>query len=306
MARYTHLSGHRRHSTSSLSQTAPLAAPPFARGTNRPRSTSNSISLNSGGSFSNLTLSSSSPSSRNSLSSRARSVLGNAYSQDVRRRINSAYFRFLGWADDSPKWRSHPLSPPPEDCLVEYISHSMAEVYAPATARRAIGYLRIYYEEQGYSWLGGGAVQRALKGVARMVHPSSVKAKREPVTLEMLDALASNLHLGEDSDIGRFDSAVMAAASTAFYGQLRLGEILPSSSSTSNYNHRRLPVAGDLSLTEDQLSYSLHLPSTKTSIHQGVDVLIPSQAGDPTDPVTAIYSHLSANDPGDEAPLFSY
>ncbi|KAJ7619026.1 hypothetical protein B0H17DRAFT_876978, partial [Mycena rosella] len=97
------------------------------------------------------------------------------------------------------------------------------------------------------------------------------------VTAAMLDVLERCL----DHDDPR-DAAVFVTACCAFWGQMRLGEILSVSSSPAQGPVKcgRIPTFSDLS---NPSSRDLHLPYMKTKGPKGEDTMLCRQS-EPSDP----------------------
>jgi len=84
------------------------------------------------------------------------------------------------------------------------------------------------------------------------------------------------------------DHAVFAAATTMFYGQLRLGEVCAPREKYSTFSNQLHPTLADLRPPHTAAgSRMLYLPCTKTKGTQGEDVAICYQDG-PTDPINAM------------------
>jgi hypothetical protein len=99
-----------------------------------------------------------------------------------------------------------------------------------------------------------------------------------------------------------FDIAVAACATTAFWGQCQLGELLPSSSSNPT---SVFPTRSDFkrSLRNPQ-SCLLHLPCTKTH-RNGQDIVLVDQRA-PINPISLLKSHFRINTLPSDIPIFSY
>ena len=97
-----------------------------------------------------------------------------------------------------------------------------------------------------------------------------------------------------------FDAAV---AAIAFWGQCRLGELLPSSSSP--LLPILLPVQSDFKKSlRNPHSYILHLPHTKTHYH-GQDVVLVDQRL-PINPISLLRNHFHINNIPYDSHIFSY
>jgi hypothetical protein len=114
----------------------------------------------------------------------------------------------------------------------------------------------------------------------------------------MLSQLINNLDSNSSLDL-----AVAACAATAFWGQCRLGKLLPSSPSA--LSHISLPTRADFkrSLRNPQ-SCLLCLPWTKTHRH-GQDVVLVDQRR-PVNPISLLKKHLHLNKVPSQSHIFSY
>jgi hypothetical protein len=116
----------------------------------------------------------------------------------------------------------------------------------------------------------------------------------------MLDQLADELDLSNPQD-----AAVYAVATAAFFGQLRLGEIIPTSKSPSSTSN--LPRVSDLSTSSRSGSAPLlFLPSTKTTSTKGDTVVLPIQDECCQDPFIALQLHIQCSSLQPDHSLASY
>ena len=100
-----------------------------------------------------------------------------------------------------------------------------------------------------------------------------------------------------------FDAAVAACATTAFWGQCRLGELLPSTSSTLPF----IPFPTRSNFRRSQRnpqSCLLHLPCTKTH-HHGQDIVLVDQLA-PINPIFLLKNHFRVNSVPQDGYIFSY
>ncbi|KAK1235916.1 hypothetical protein PQX77_000849 [Marasmius sp. AFHP31] len=228
-------------------------------------------------------------------------------SEDKKKRMKGAVSCMPEWADFNG-FQDESLSPPSEPFLVNYVSEFFAERLSDDTARKHMRLLRDHYEMLGMKWQGGTLLRDAVKGCKRLRPPHSVKPERPPVSKERMDVIEERLDLGDDKeDAGdNKDIAIMACIAVAFYGQARMGEILATNSDPTLYNHLIHPTGHDLAIIRDGEAYTLFLPSTKTRIYRGDFLVIPRQSDDLTDPVSAVYRHIVANNLAEGTPLFSH
>ncbi|KAJ3858575.1 hypothetical protein EV359DRAFT_26338, partial [Lentinula novae-zelandiae] len=157
---------------------------------------------------------------------------------------------------------------PSETTLCNYAASFMGRE-AGGTVRAKLAAVKNLVTTKGNGWRGGFRLREVLNGVEREAPPSSFRQERDPVKQEWLNLLHDEL-----AKVGRneFNSCVVACADTLFYGQLRLGEVLPTSPLTSKYINSKLPLLSDLSITatpNDKSSAKLRLPCTKTQQSRG-------------------------------------
>ena len=114
----------------------------------------------------------------------------------------------------------------------------------------------------------------------------------------MILQLIDNLDLNSP-----FDATVAACAVTAFWGQCRLGELLPSHA--SDLPSSPFPTCTDFKCSiRNPLSCLLHLPRTKTHQHSQ-DVVLVDQY-DPINPIPLLKNHIRVNSIPKSDFLFAY
>jgi hypothetical protein len=114
----------------------------------------------------------------------------------------------------------------------------------------------------------------------------------------MITQLVERLNLSSPLDI-----AIAACATTAFWGQCRLGELGPTSRTFTPDSP--LPTrVGFRRSVRNSLSCIIRLPRTKTHCHGQDIVLVDQQA--PINPITLLKRHLRINNMPNDAHLFSY
>ncbi|KAF7306204.1 DNA breaking-rejoining enzyme [Mycena indigotica] len=111
----------------------------------------------------------------------------------------------------------------------------------------------------------------------------------------MLLHLRSGLNLTSS-----FDIAVFAAACVAFWGQCRLGELLPTSRTDPELSTK--PCRNNITSTKHTIT--VRLPRTKTQKH-GEDVILTAQCSE-IDPISVLRMHLFATPNTPNTLLFTY
>jgi hypothetical protein len=188
--------------------------------------------------------------------------------------------------------------PANEFLLCAFAASRVGEI-AGSTARGAMAAVKAWHIINDAEWQGGIRLRYTLRGVENLAPAKSKKEARPPITREMLDVLEAKLDHNDPKD-----AAVFAAACCAFWGQLRLGEIL--SDTEGSFKRGRIPTASDLRPpTSPRGTRVLHLPWTKTKKSSGDDAILCRQQG-PSDPIRAVEEHLKANDIPPDLPLFAH
>lgn len=177
---------------------------------------------------------------------------------------------------------------PADELVLCAFAASKAGTLAGGTAANQIAGLKTWHAIRNKPWAGGARLAYVLKGVNNLAPESSRKAPRPPITPRMLQHLHDKL----DLNLPR-DAAVFAVATTAFWGQCRLGELLATSRRTTH--NLALPSVASLGgKTSLNGSRELHLPKTKTNQKNGQTIVLTRQEKK-VDPLRAIALMLQAN-----------
>ncbi|KAJ7364543.1 hypothetical protein DFH08DRAFT_681522 [Mycena albidolilacea] len=188
--------------------------------------------------------------------------------------------------------------PASEELLCAFAAARVGEI-AGGTARSAVAAVKAWHIIHDAPWKGGLRLRYTLKGVEKLAPSSSAREERPPVTKEMLNLLERDLDLSSPED-----AAVFAAACGAFWGQIRLGEILSDTQGT--YFEGRIPLGADFGQPATPAGTRvLRLPWTKTKGAKG-DSAILCRQNSATDPVNAIANHVNVNSIPPDQPLFSF
>jgi hypothetical protein len=188
--------------------------------------------------------------------------------------------------------------PASEHLLCAFASSRMGNL-AGTTMQSHISALKAWHAYRNAPWNGAIRLKLVLNGVSNRAPQSSLLPPHPPVTRAMLLVLASNL-----SPTNPFDCCCLAAATVAFWGQLRLGEILLpwESSYPSAHIACRHHLSAPFNLNGSQ---KLHLPFTKVQKNRGEEVIL-CQQRDSSDPIRSIELHLRLSNLSHRDPLFSY
>ncbi|KAJ7174969.1 DNA breaking-rejoining enzyme [Mycena crocata] len=208
----------------------------------------------------------------------------------------SAVDRFLAFC--SAEGVPEEFQLPADEFVLCAFAASSAGIHAGSTARNNIAALKAWHTAQNAQWNGSSRLHYVLAGVEKLAPDSSKRPPRPPINATMLRALYDGLDFSDPRDV-----AVFAAACVAFWGQCRLGEILPTSSYPSATQN--LPTRRHISRSSrKKRSTILRLPRTKTKVN-GEDVVLVSQTS-PINPRVALDMHLTVNKCNTQATLFAY
>ncbi|KAJ7315240.1 hypothetical protein DFH08DRAFT_715846, partial [Mycena albidolilacea] len=203
---------------------------------------------------------------------------------------------------------------PTDEFVLCAFAASGAGVHSGSTARNNIAALKAWHVAQDQPWLGGSRLHYVLAGVENLAPDSSKRAPRPPINTAMLRAVYDGLDFTCPRDV-----AVFAAACVAFWGQCRLGEILPISATDSalaqkptrahiSHSHRNIGSRAccrtGYESNRNKHSTTLRIPRTKTK-KSGDDVILVSQHK-PLDPEIALRMHLTISNLPPSTPLFAY
>ncbi|KAF5372038.1 hypothetical protein D9615_008037 [Tricholomella constricta] len=215
---------------------------------------------------------------------RVNRVISHAWRSSTALKYSRSIAEFLRFCDASSV-PLHARLPASEELLCAYAS-SFAGTHAGSSIRNKCSAVRKWHIANSLPYAGGTQLSYVIKGAENVRPTSSLQPRRTAFSAEMLSALSSGLQPTSASDI-----CVLFVASLAFWGQIRLGEILPSRE--SNYDSASLPTWADLRLPNSSGSRILHLPSTKLGGTRGEDVIIASQGQ--LDPIACIDLHQLVN-----------
>ncbi|PPQ81995.1 hypothetical protein CVT24_009886 [Panaeolus cyanescens] len=175
--------------------------------------------------------------------------------------------------------------------------------YSISTLRNKLSGLKTFHTVHNMQWNDSPRLKAILRGVQRATPRSSTRPKRQPVTATMLSNLITHLDLQNP-----LDACVAACAATSFWGQCRLGELLPTSASLSHPHISNLPSRSHLRRSASRKlrdsSFKLYLPRTKTK-HEG-DTVVLNARSHHSNPLPLLRRHLAANPLPSNTPLFAY
>ncbi|KAK6969534.1 DNA breaking-rejoining enzyme [Favolaschia claudopus] len=193
--------------------------------------------------------------------------------------------------------------PASEALLSIFISSYGAGHVASGTVSTWLSGLQLWHAVNFAPWHGAALLSRTRKGVSKLAPPSSRRPPRDPVSFNHMTALRRGLDLSNTRD-----SAIWAAACTAWRDCARLGELLVNSASsfTSARNVTRGCPKTRGTASNNHKFLRFKVPWTKTRLSLG-DWLTSTETFDDVDAVAALEHHLVVNAAvPDAAPLFAY
>ncbi|KAB5590210.1 Reverse transcriptase (RNA-dependent DNA polymerase) domain-containing protein [Ceratobasidium theobromae] len=181
-----------------------------------------------------------------------------------------------------------PLRFPASEFVLCAFVGSFTDSQSGHSAANAIAALKSWHLLNGQPWNGGHLLAHVLRGSNILTPLAARRLPRPPVTTTMLSDLRSGLSAQDP-----LDTAVLAAALTAFWGQCRLGELLGSS--RLKHNPASFPSRTSFNITAQPNSAAeLTLPRTKTNQARGQTIFLTSQRQG-LSPIKAIVNHLATN-----------
>jgi hypothetical protein len=225
-----------------------------------------------------------------------RLVISASWADSTRRSYNESISLFLKWCG----WLSIPLADrlPTSDAVLCLFVSSLAGRVSGSTIRNHLSAIRALHIINMLDYVESSHLSHFVRGAANLAPASSVKPARMPVTLDHLSLLCS--YLSSDPK----DVACAAVACIAFWGQCRLGELLPISRKDALNGH--LPHRSHLLEGESALgSRTLILPWTKTTKWGGASIVLP-HVPHQTNPAAAIAVHIASSPSSDDVFMFSY
>lgn len=180
----------------------------------------------------------------------------------------------------------------------------MSDKHSESVIKHTMSGLRHWHEINLVPWRGDLPYVKKIRHAASMAAPVRSRPPRPPVTTEHMSALRNGLDF-----TNTFDSAVYAAATSAFWGVCRLGELtVPSLGAFDPHFHvaRGTFISRKSDSNGDPVSIRFRIPWSKTTRWLGADIILSAISVD-TCPVLAFEHHLLANAavPAEHG-LFSY
>jgi hypothetical protein len=189
----------------------------------------------------------------------------------------------------------HLVWPAHEPVLCAFAADHAGRV-SKSTAQNELAGVKAHHTRLNLPWADSPRIRAILEGVERSRPAHSLQPPRPPVTLSMIRALVTDLSSSPTS----LDFAVRACAVLAFWGQFRLGELLPTSQSAFSSTFHPTPASW-----KGGRSPAVSLPWTKTTRTRGALVPIFKQASR-TCPVVNMEYYLARTPPSPGSALFVY
>ena len=219
-----------------------------------------------------------------------------AWASTTLRRYSGAVRQFLLFCDREcvPADLRFPAD---EFVLCAFAASSLGR-HAGGTPKARLSALKAWHTSHNVEWKGSARLRYVLNGVANHAPGPSSCPPRPPINARMLVQLIESLDLNSP-----LDAAVAACAVVAFWGQCRLGELLPLFSSP--LLSPPVPTHSDFKRSlRNPLACILFLPRTKTH-RRGQEVVLVDQR-DPINPITLLKNHIRVNSIQNNSPLFSF
>ncbi|PVF95900.1 hypothetical protein CPB86DRAFT_862866 [Serendipita vermifera] len=216
----------------------------------------------------------------------------------TRKTYDSAVNQFLNFTKTLGLTRSQSL--PCSDQLLCLFLSSGAGQRGSSYAKALVSGIRSWHVRNGYNWTPSLRLQLVIRGLdsLRLRNRGNKKA-RLPVTPRMVHILVEAWRKGSNKE-----KCALACALTAWFGQLRLGEILPSNAREIDLS--RLPKRSDWQIIGNlNKSSKLHLPWTKTQRWDG-DVVHLVEQNRHFNATQAIKRHLNSSQLNMREPLCAY
>ena len=150
-------------------------------------------------------------------------AIQSSWANSTVKRYSGAINQFIRFCD-AERVPEHLRFPADEFVLCAFAASSLRK-HARTTPHNHLSALKAWHITHNLEWKGSACLWYVLNGVHNRTPERSRRAPRPPVNLRMLRQLIEGLNINSP-----FDAAVTACTAIAFWGQCRLGELLPSSS----------------------------------------------------------------------------
>jgi hypothetical protein len=190
---------------------------------------------------------------------------------------------------------SHLIWPSHEPVLCAFAADHASRV-SKSTAQNKLAGVKAHHTRLNMPWPDSPRIRMILEGVERSRPSHSILPPRPPVTLDMICILVLDLSDRTSS----LDLAVRACAVLAFWGQFRLGELLPTSQKAFSASFHPITECW-----HDGTSPFVALPWTKTTQTRGATVTIFKQTSR-TCPIMNMRRYIAQAKPPLGSALFTH
>lgn len=234
--------------------------------------------------------------------SRVRTAIWIATEDSTKKTYATGLGQYLQYCEEKrlDKEKQFPVS---EARMADFLTYAIGKVSREYTRNWFQG-VRWYHQYWGmkFEYTESTPLIRSTINAVKKTEPSSSKrAKRPPVTLELMRIIYENINHEDAKDV-----AIWACSAMCFAGLLRLGEAVVESEKKFNKDrHVRRDSISWITDTLGRHHFQLSIPRTKTSI-TGAVVFIRGEKERAIDPVVAMNRHLMKSPTSAEAALFSY
>ena len=235
------------------------------------------------------------------------SVMAHSLEEATRANYGAGLLRFHQFCDDKGVSEDDRV-PASVDLIGTWLAQMGASKVSHKTMNNWIAGLRAWHLKERAIWYGDcPQIKMLLRGALKVTPTSSNRPPRSPVTISHMKALHENLDFQNS-----FDVAVWAAASVAFWGCCRLGELtIPSLNKYEPSRH--VSNSGTVELKScsrnENVFATIKIPWTKTTLTAGSTIVLTQMPeNDPYCAVQALTNHILANSHHipHTAPLFSF
>ena len=162
------------------------------------------------------------------LSTRARNDVTNAirngWSKVTLKRYSGAIQQYIDFCSSEQVPDS--LRFPADEFVLCAFAASSAGKHSGNTPRARLSAIKAWHLAHNMEWKGSSRLRYVLNGVSNLAPGTSHCPPRPPINAKMLTELVTCLNLGAP-----LDAVIAACATSAFWGQCCLGELLPPTSS---------------------------------------------------------------------------
>lgn len=197
-----------------------------------------------------------------------------------------------------PEDQRAPASP---DLIGLWISH-LAGSYSGGAVRNYVSGVRAWHIIHGVEWrINKPQLDTLLRSSERLRPLESRRKKRQPFTVQFIEALLSQLDLNDP-----FDASTASCLTTTFFGAARVAEFtvprLESFDPVKHVTRAGMRTGRDRNGFETTI---FRVPCTKGEPFNGEDVYWAAQNG-PSNPQPLLENHFRVNDPPQNSHLFAY